>query len=421
MKSRLERKYLIIIMYVCIGVVCVLAAFFAVRGIEQNFKEILAWIRKFIGYFSPLIFGLVMAYILNPLAKQMEQLILKIKIRKKSIKPGSTFAKIVRIITVLLSFILPIAVFGLIITGIVVLITGQVQQIRLDDMVIWVQDMYDQVSVFLENMEIFLEDYGASDTVMKTVFGMRDDVLSGLQSFVVNIVKDVAQVGRYLYIIIFGLIFAFYLMMNREYFESIRHNTTSLIISDEVKRIRFYNFTGDLDIVFRSFIRSVILDLSLLSIISAGALAIIGIDLAFILGIIAGYTNLIPYLGAFIGALPIFLVGWVQQDIWFGLFAYFYMLVIQQVYITFVTPKIKGDAIGIHPLFILLAVTVFGGIFGIPGMVLAVPLAGILQVLINRYKRRRVEKTGIKLIKIDYRKKKIRKKKTKKNNIKIEI
>ena len=104
-----------------------------------------------------------------------------------------------------------------------------------------------------------------------------------------------------------------------------------------------------------------------------------------IIGIIAGVLNIIPYFGPFFGMIPAFFVALFTGGFSLAVRAVLGLFIVQQIDSNYIYPKIVGNTIGLHPLFVLLSVTFFGYLFGVAGMLLAVPAAGILQIFIQNW------------------------------------
>jgi predicted PurR-regulated permease PerM len=113
------------------------------------------------------------------------------------------------------------------------------------------------------------------------------------------------------------------------------------------------------------------------------------LEFAVFIGCFAGISNIIPYFGPVLGMIPAFIVGAFTGGLTQGLLAVLVLLVIQQIDANIIYPKVVGSTTGLHPLFVLLAVSVSGSFFGILGMILAVPAAGILQVFILKWVRKK--------------------------------
>ena len=119
---------------------------------------------------------------------------------------------------------------------------------------------------------------------------------------------------------------------------------------------------------------------------------IVGLEAAVFIGVFAGLANVIPYFGPVLGMIPAFLMGLCTGGFWHGVLAVVILLAVQQIDSNFIYPKVVGSSTGLKPLVVLLAVSVFGYFGGIVGMLLAVPLAGIIQIFVLKWVRRREAK-----------------------------
>ena len=140
----------------------------------------------------------------------------------------------------------------------------------------------------------------------------------------------------------------------------------------------------DIDMVFSRFLRGQLLDALIVAIVTSIVLTIIRLDFAVLLGCFAGITNIIPYFGPIFGAIPAIIVALLSGGFSKAIVTLIAFIVIQQIDGNFIYPKVVGSSTGLHPLFVLLAVT-FGGYFwGILGMILAVPIAACIKQYIVR-------------------------------------
>ncbi|CAA9483614.1 MAG: Uncharacterized UPF0118 membrane protein [uncultured Rubrobacteraceae bacterium] len=117
--------------------------------------------------------------------------------------------------------------------------------------------------------------------------------------------------------------------------------------------------------------------------VSALGLALIGVPYALVLGAIVSVTAIIPYLGAFLGAIPALLVALALEGPPEALLTAVLFLGVQQLEGNFLTPKIQGDTLHVHPILVFLGVIVGGGLFGILGVIVAVPALAVLRVLFD--------------------------------------
>ncbi|MCL6590291.1 MAG: AI-2E family transporter [Firmicutes bacterium] len=137
-----------------------------------------------------------------------------------------------------------------------------------------------------------------------------------------------------------------------------------------------------IDNVFRLYIRGQLLDTVIVSGLLGLGLSILGFEAAFLLGLVAGIFNLIPYFGPVLGAFPVIVFALLKSP-WLVVYVIFLFLLVNQIEVMFLAPRIIGANLGLHPLTIVYIILIGGGIGGLLGMVLAVPLGAIGIILIK--------------------------------------
>lgn len=138
----------------------------------------------------------------------------------------------------------------------------------------------------------------------------------------------------------------------------------------------------EIDSVLRSYIRGQLLVTLCVGFLIGIGLALSGFETAFFLGLLAGIFNLIPYFGPVLGALPVMVFALLKSP-WYVFYVIFLFTLINQLEVMFLTPKIIGGSLGVHPLFVIYLVLVGGKILGLWGMIFAVPLGTIVWILIK--------------------------------------
>lgn len=104
---------------------------------------------------------------------------------------------------------------------------------------------------------------------------------------------------------------------------------------------------------------------------------------ALLLGMMVGLMNIIPYFGAIIGGVVCVIIAFLSGNIYSALLTGIYIIVMQQVDGNFIQPRIVGSSVGVRPIYVLLAITVGGGLFGFWGILLGVPFMAIVQMLLH--------------------------------------
>ncbi|MGP0565340.1 MULTISPECIES: AI-2E family transporter [unclassified Nitrospina] len=152
---------------------------------------------------------------------------------------------------------------------------------------------------------------------------------------------------------------------------------------------RFYKQTTqvvkEIDDVLSQFVRGQLMVATFMAILYSVGLYFCGTPLSLLIGIMAGYANLVPYLGIVVGFIPAVLLTFLQTQDWVPLIGVVAVFgVVQAIEGFLITPYIVGDKVGLHPVAIMVAVLIGAELFGLLGILLAVPVAAILNVLVRR-------------------------------------
>lgn len=205
--------------------------------------------------------------------------------------------------------------------------------------------------------------------ISEKILGSVVNVLSNLSSLLVNFVVTVI-------LVIYFLIYKEALVRQ---FKKVR----DILLPRRIGKVLTV-FLHDLDNIVGRFLVGEILDSSIVGIVSTVLLLIIKHPFAVLIGFIAGLTNVIPYVGPIIGAALAFFFG-IFTSVPVGIMGAVLLLLYQQIDGNLVQPKIVGDQIGLSPVWILIAVLIGGSYFGALGMILSMPVAGLMRVYLNRY------------------------------------
>lgn len=135
-----------------------------------------------------------------------------------------------------------------------------------------------------------------------------------------------------------------------------------------------------IDAVFRLYIRGQLLDTLTVGLLLGFGLSLLGFEAAFLLGLIAGVFNLIPYFGPILGAIPAILIGLLKSP-WLAVYVAALFFLVNQFEVMFLAPRIIGGNLGLHPVTIIYIILIGGKIGGLLGMILAVPLGAIAIIL----------------------------------------
>lgn len=137
-----------------------------------------------------------------------------------------------------------------------------------------------------------------------------------------------------------------------------------------------------IDKVLRVYIRGQLLVTLIIGILFSIGLTILGFEAAIFLGLLAGIFNLVPYFGPILGAFPIIILALLRSP-WDALYVIILFLFINQLEVLFLAPRIIGGSLGLHPIFVLYLVLAGGKVFGIWGMIFAVPFGALFLIMVQ--------------------------------------
>lgn len=229
--------------------------------------------------------------------------------------------------------------------------------------------LYEKLGPQIENMPI---DIASIEESIASGFDNLKDVLGSSIVKVIN--SSVRFVSRAINLVLIP-VFSFYFLKDKAKYKA-------AIVKSLPKRYRrdIMGLGRDIDEVLGQYIRGQLIVCLFIGVATALALLFIGVDFAIIIGMFAGIFNIIPYLGPIIGLIPALIFAALEDPtkvIW----VIAAITIIQQVESNFVTPKIVGKSVGLHPTVVMVGVLIGGGYFGLVGMLLAVPTIATFRVL----------------------------------------
>ena len=361
---------------------------------------IISFLGKLIKILMPLIFGLVLAYIMHPIVNLFEEKVLN-KIEKENVRRNlSIFCTLVVIIGLLASLI-SIIIPQLLMSIQSLIINLPVYFNDLESAIVsWLKDNSDLERSVLENYDIVVTYLTTS--LNNVVLPMADAAIDKLSSGVFGIFS-------FLFNFAVGTVFAVYILANTTNFAAgIRKILYSFF---EIKKVdEFIDEIKHINNVFGHFMVGKICDSTIVATITFLFLMIFKFPYPLLIAVIIGLTDLIPYFGPYIGTVPsailICLVSPVKA-ITFILF----IIVLQQIDGNLITPRIQKQATGLPSFWVLFAITLFGGLFGVIGLLIGVPCFTIIYELIVEQIEKRLKNKKLPTNTEPYlRKKKIEKK-----------
>lgn len=372
------------------------ALYFTIKNFDIILGVVFSVMSDIISAFSPLFIGLVLTYLLSPLVEKINKnVVSKIVITKSQDEEKlASLQKKKRLISVLITYFIILVAIIAILYAFSVLIVGQFIFTGVGNML---DSLISYVASYESNIRSWvagLPDLEIADKLQELT---NDGMLWLSHHFSVGTaLSKITEIGGSVVDFVLGIIVSVYILMDKDFFIRLWRKLLHLTLPQKANAV-LTETLHDIDGVLSAFIRGAMLDALIIAILSSIGLSILGLDFAVFIGCFAGIANVIPYFGPFLGMVPAFIVGLFTGGLTQGVLAVVTLLVIQQIDCNFIYPKIVGSTTGLHPLFVLLAVSAAGYYGGIFGMILAVPLAGIVQTFILKWVASREAKLSAQL------------------------
>lgn len=376
MKIEWNKKYTTIAVYAFI-VICLSVVFHQIASEVNLFK---IKVGDSIRVLLPFIIGFTIAYLFNFILKFYEDRVLNFKMInniKKKYKRG--IAILLTYTTVILLMILFVHfIFPQIVSSIVILAN-------------------DAPEFVANTSKKFIEishSFDINEEFSKIIVGKWNEVVDYLVEFSTNLIPIIGNLVKNIlssvWNIILGIIISTYLLMDKEKFFGLSRKITMAFFSKE-KANEIIELTQRSNDIFGKFIGGKILDSFIVGILTFTILTITKMPYTILVSFIIAITNIIPFFGPFIGAVPsiiiIFLVSPIKA-LWFILIVF----AIQQIDGNIIGPKILGDSLGISAFWILFALLVTGKAFGLIGLIIGVPVFAIIYSVIKDIVESRLKK-----------------------------
>lgn len=348
-----------------------------------KFDVIVGMIENCISVLSPIIWGVVIAFLINPIMMRLDKLLSKFLFRKNP-KP-----KVIRIMaTIIACLFFAALVAGLLYVVIPELVNSVSELIeKFPEYSQKLQDTVDKMlgtdksigSEINERLTKFTSDI---NSMLDKLQPLLNDVLSGAWNFI-NVLKN----------FVLGYIVSIYLLVSKEtLFAQAKKILVSICKKNTYTKI--IRFSKRANSVFSGFLIGKIIDSAIIGILCYIGLMIMDMDYALMISVIVGVTNIIPFFGPFIGAIPsgVFILI-VQPNKLIALLIFIFVL--QQFDGNVLGPKILGNSTGLPGFWVMVSLFVGGGLFGFVGMVLAVPVFALCYALVRESVENRLKKKNL--------------------------
>lgn len=370
------KSYLMIALLVFVVFCCCILVFFLI----YRYNGFASGWRKLMKVLQPIIIGLVVAYLLNPVMMFLESH-LKTLFSKK-IHDEKKVWKMSRGIGIALSLLLLV----LIVYGLLMMVIPQLIQ-SITGMFTSLPDEVEQLSKWIDTQFKGDKETAAfmNDTLDRAASyfenWVQTDVLPQTTTYLASITSGVISMVKLLFNTIIGLIVSVYVLMEKEKFIGQSKKIIYAIFKPErgniiVRTVRKSNQ------IFGGFITGKILDSVIIGVICYVVLLIMNMPYTVLVSVIVGVTNVIPFFGPYIGAIPSFIIIALANPLQ-GLYFLIFIIILQQFDGNILGPKILGNSTGLSSFWVVFAILIGGGMFGVPGMILGVPTFAVIYYIVR--------------------------------------
>ena len=352
------------------GILCAFVLFkmpviiFVLKGITEILK--------------PFLYGVVFAYLLAPLCNKIEE-----KLFQFFPKAKAKARRFICFIAIVISLCVAIAVIWLIIMMIIPQVWDSVMKIiqMVPQKLIVVNNWIEQMLENQPELQAYFEEFSSqAESNIDSLLNV--DTIQKVQSIINSLSVQLFGVLGVVKNIFLGLLISAYLLGSRKLFGAqaglILHGVFSdkwaKIIEEEIR------YT---DKMFNGFLVGKIIDSAIIGLLCFAGTSIMGFEAPAFISVIIGITNIIPFFGPFIGAIPCGLLLLLENPM-HCLYFIIFIFVLQQLDGNVIGPKILGNTTGVSSFWVLFAILLFGGMWGVVGMVIGVPLFAVIYDIIRK-------------------------------------
>lgn len=357
-----------------------------------RFSVISDLIEKIMEIVSPIIYGIVIAYLLNPIVKKVEKYVTLFL--KRYIKKEETIKKASRTIGIFAALIFGVAV---IVTLLNMVIPELYKSIK--DLVITLPE---QISSWIEEIGDIKEENSTIDTILKSGLvqasealehWMKTDLLRQTNALMASVTTGVINVVNAVMNFLIGLIVAVYVLFSKERFLGQCRKIIYAIMTPKRANLTLHIMRKSNE-MFGGFIIGKIIDSAIIGVLCFIGVSILKMPYALLVSVIVGVTNVIPFFGPYIGAIPSALLILFVDPVK-GLYFIIFILLLQQLDGNVIGPTILGDSTGLSAFWVVFSILVGGGLFGVVGMIVGVPSFAVIYYIADMFVSHKLEQKNL--------------------------
>lgn len=341
-------------------------------------QTIMTGVQTVINILKPFLYGAVIAYLLTPLCNKLEHKLCKLFAKKSErVKKPIPFAAVV--LSLLFALVLVWLLFMLIIPQVWESIMKIVDMLpaKIDATSKWIDNMLrnqPELQIYFETI------WQQAESNMESL--LNPDMIQSIPRLLGGISGQVIGVFSTFKNLFLGFLISAYLLASRKLFAAQAKLILHGVFTDKWARI-IEEEVRYIDKMFNGFFMGKIIDSAIIGVICFVVTTLLGFDAAAFISVVVGVTNIIPFFGPLIGAVPCALLLLLENPM-HCLYFLIFIVILQQLDGNVIGPKILGNATGVSSFWVLFSILLFGGLWGIVGMVIGVPLFAVIYDIIRK-------------------------------------
>ncbi len=377
---------------VCTVTVCLIIFFLLFRS-----KELMAFFKKLSDVLLPVIIGAIIAYLINPIVNFLDRLLTKAFQRIK------VTAKRARGLALWISVFLSMAIFLFFVYFLISLILPELYQ-NITNFVSNFDGYATTITTWFSELEILKDNPALYDNLSSTLNKMLESVgdwlssslLTSLSGIVSGLIFRIIGIFNILLDIVVGLIVTVYILSSKRKYTAKAKRFTYVLFKPQTANT-VLTIASRCNKIFSGFISGKLLDSLIIGMMCFIGMSIFNMPYTLLVSVIVGVTNIIPFFGPFIGAIPsaVLILLADPTNLKPVIIFVIFIICLQQFDGNILGPKILGDSTGISALMVVVSITIGGGFFGFMGMFLGVPTFAVLSYLLKCFIHYRLRKKGL--------------------------
>lgn len=406
--KKLDKNYTEKIKYIVLAASLIYISIYLIHGafgimgnMSNTASSIGAFFHKMFVILAPAVWGLVFAYLFDPIVqffqikyeafeekylkeykeKKETKRIEKLKSKgKEQVKEEPSPYK-TRTAGTMILYLIIIGIIGILVSLIINSINFNTSNQSFGSYIMGViTETTNEFNNMSETIKTKLSEFGVNEYFAAIV----DSILNWVKSLLLSLVGAVGSIASGLFTSFLGFVMGFYMLRDKDFFKKKTLYLMDTFIPERAEK-NILSCFSTIHQVMSGYIRGQLMDACIYGTLVAIGLSILGVQFAPIIGLISGFCNLIPYVGAFVAFTLSISVALLSGDPMLAVYAAVLIFALQQLDSIIINPKCVSSKIDISAFLVIFALAVGGSLWGVFGMLFAVPIAGILKIFLGNF------------------------------------